>query len=251
MNLTIIIPVYFPSTESLSLFSERLRTAIFPALHPASKITLKALPKGATPSIQSRSDLAKNSQYVLAIAKEAEAQGSEGVYVTDMDMCGVEIAREHLSVPIIGGFTANTATALSICRRFSIITILDSVVDMQLEHIYSGALQDRFASIKVAKAPVSELLDDPEKTSERVYRQAYAAVTEDGAEALILGCTGFIGIADQVRQRLKRNHLDIPVLDPNRVAISFLQHLVLSGISQSKRTYRAPPLTESETVKNG
>ena len=198
------------------------------------------------PCIQSRTDLYHNSRYVLDIAKAAQETDIDGIFVTDMDMCGVDIAREHLTTAIIGGFSANAYTALALGRKFSIITILDNVVDMQMEHIYSHALTDRFASVRVAHAPVSELLDNSQATLDRVFQEAQTAIETDGAQALILGCTGFIGIADQVRKRLLAKNIDVPVLDPNRVAMSFLQHMVLNGLYQSKRTYM--PLASEPTL---
>lgn len=157
-----------------------------------------------------------------------------------MDMCGVAPSREFLNIPIVGGFRASAYTAMMLARRFSIITILDNVIDMQLDHIHGFGLVNRFASIRMANAPVSELLEDPEITADRVLKEAYLAVKEDGAEAIILGCTGFIDVAEKVQKKLLEYNIDIPVLDPNKTAMSYLQLLVNNNLSQSKQTYMTP-----------
>ena len=240
MKLMIVIPIHFADRRVEHMFSERLLATVAEVLPAGVQVDTVSLPMGATPSIECRSDLAQNAPLVVALAQSIEALGYDGIFVTDMDMCGVEAAREHLSIPIIGGFRSSAHAAMLLADRFSLITILDEVVGMQLDHVRTFGLSERFCSIRVAHCPVSDLLEDPGVTAGKVYAEARRAVTEDGAGALILGCTGFIGVAAHVEAMLRAEGMQVPVLDPNRAAISQLYMLVANGLRQSGQTYRRP-----------
>jgi Asp/Glu/hydantoin racemase len=70
-----------------------------------------------------------------------------------------------------------------------------------------------------------------------VYDKAMEAI-EKGAQSIILGCTGFIGIAEPVAELLKDKGYDIPVIDPNRTGITFIIMLVRNKLLQSRLTYK-------------
>lgn len=66
---------------------------------------------------------------------------------------------------------------------------------------------------------------------------AGAAVREDAAEVIILGCAGLAGYAEDVEQEL-----GVIVLDPSPVALKTAEMLVSLGLRHSKRgLYAAPP----------
>jgi Asp/Glu/hydantoin racemase len=152
-------------------------------------------------------------------------------------MCGVEAAREVVDIPVIGGFRASAFTAMMLSQKFSIITILESTLAMQLEHISCFGLSANFASIRAIDCPVSEL-EDVDKVAELVLGECVKAVEGDGAQSFILGCTGFIGIAARVREKLRQKYGGfIPVMDPNMTAMGYLVLLARNGLSQSRRCY--------------
>ncbi|MNG19676.1 Asp/Glu/Hydantoin racemase [compost metagenome] len=65
-----------------------------------------------------------------------------------------------------------------------------------------------------------------------------AAVREDGAQALLLGCTGFMGVAERLSRLLEQDlGCYVPVLDPNQCGFSFLLSLVRMGLRPSRLCY--------------
>ena len=50
----------------------------------------------------------------------------------------VEAAREVIDIPIIGGFPTSVFTALGLCQRFGILTILPSTLAMQQGMVWVG-----------------------------------------------------------------------------------------------------------------
>jgi hypothetical protein len=70
---------------------------------------------------------------------------------------------------------------------------------------------------------------------------AVKAVEQDGAEAIIFGCTGLLGCADAVRQGLLPRGIDVPVIDPIPTAVSVAAAIARVGLAPSKLTYPMPP----------
>jgi allantoin racemase len=69
-------------------------------------------------------------------------------------------------------------------------------------------------------------------------------VSEDGAEAVILGCTGMIGVARSLQEQMAALGKPVPVIDPTSAAIGYLQLLIRGGLAHSKTCYRTPPAKE-------
>lgn len=230
---TIRIKVIVPIADDS--FNERILASIQEVVAPDVEVDIENISEGTT-CIEGREAIAINTPGVLALAKKAQRDGFHGIFVTDMDFCGVEAVREVVDIPIIGGFRPNAFTAMAIASRFSIITIQQSVVAMQREHIRSFGIEPNFASIRLVKMSVDDL-KDVDKVREAVFVQALKAIDEDGAEAIILGCTGFIDVAAYVTGRLQESKRPAPVLDPNHLGVTFLTMLIRNGLSQSRMTY--------------
>jgi allantoin racemase len=64
---------------------------------------------------------------------------------------------------------------------------------------------------------------------------------EDGAQAIVLGCTGLGRVAQVVPQRLAAKGKPVPVVNPTISAVAFSELFIRSGISQSRLTYLGPP----------
>lgn len=72
---------------------------------------------------------------------------------------------------------------------------------------------------------VDEFQKDPALTRRRIIEQAFLAVEEDGAEAIILGCTIEFGFFEQVQREV-----GVPVIDP--VVAAFKMAEALAGMKR-------------------
>ncbi len=233
-KMKIIIPI------NDSAYNQELAEVARSVAPPDLEVDVTNITQGNS-SIESRWDRMVNAPYVVDLAIEAQQQGYHGVFVSDFDYCGVEEAREVISIPVIGGFRPSAFTAMSLAERFSIITVLTSVEDMQREHVRSFGIEPNFASIIPVNLPVHEL-SEKEKVIQRVYECSIKAIDEDGADAILLGCTGFMHIAAPVADKLAAKYqLSIPVIDPNMAAVSYLYMLMRTHQTQSRLTYQVPP----------
>jgi allantoin racemase len=229
-RIRIIVPA------NTTVFNDRIQDAVRSVIPPDFELDVKNICCG-TPSIENRCCIVENSPAVLQLARETEKEGYNGIFVTDFDFCGVEACREAVSIPVIGGFQPSAFTAMILSNRFAIITILESVVAMQLEHIHSSGIEDNFVGIYPVNCSVTQL-EDTVFIRAAVFEQSLKAIRSEGAESIILGCTGFIDIADTVSDMLtKEIGIYVPVIDPNKVAVSYLVALVRCCLYQSRLSY--------------
>lgn len=111
-------------------------------------------------------------------------------------------------------------------------------------HLNNGELWDRLATFKSVEIGVLDLQQDKEATLRRFTKAAEEAIESDGAEVIILGCSGAHGFYEQLRR-----DLGVPVIDPGIAAVKFAEFLVeiktRFGWKHSKiGAYETPPEEE-------
>jgi len=217
-------------------FNTRLLESIKPVIPPDVEVEVRNITQGHN-CIENRTDWLQNGYPVVELAKSLEQEGFHGIWLSDFDMCGVEAAREVIDIPIIGGFPTSAFSALALSGRFSIITVLQSTLAMQREHVLTYGLQDSFASIKAIDCPVDQL-DNLDIVIGKAFQAALEAIRNDGAQSLLLGCTGFVGVAAKVSELLEEAlQTYVPVIDPNQAGFSFLVSLVRMKVRPSRLCY--------------
>jgi allantoin racemase len=93
------------------------------------------------------------------------------------------------------------------------------------------------ASVRSLDLSVAETDADPKRTKKRVLQVAKAAAEEDGAEVVILGCSGMAGYAPELESKL-----GVRVLDPSAVALKVAEAMVDLGLRHSKvGLFASPP----------
>lgn len=149
---------------------------------------------------------------------------------------GREGLQELLEVPVVDITEAAASTAMFLGHKYSVVTTLDRAVPMIEDRLKLAGLFDRCASVRASGMAVLELETQPERAVETIVEQAAAAVTQDHAEVICLGCGGMAELEEKVRART-----GVPVVDGVAAAVTIAESLVRLGLKTSKvRTY-APP----------
>jgi allantoin racemase len=236
MKIRVIAPIIS------DVFNEEIlrETAQFKA--PDTEIDVVNLKKGPA-SIESHYDEVLAAYHVIDLVREAEAQGVDGVFVDCFGDPGVDAARELVRIPVVGGFQPAALTASLIAGRWSIVTVLKSVLPMIQDLSRKLGVDRNIASIRDIDTPVLEL-SDKKVLEQRLLKHSEAAVREDSAEAIVLGCTGMLGLAQNLEKQLAEIGLQVPVVDPTASAIGYLELLFRGGVTQSLLTYPRPPEKE-------
>ena len=180
------------------------------------------------------------SPFVVEEIKKAELKGYCGVLIDCFMNPGLKAAREVVDIPVIGVGEAAIITALMLGDSFTIIDVgpdkyVKKTPPMMIREM---GVASRFASIRGIGVPVLELSECRDLV-DSIVAEAIKAVNEDGADVIVLGCTGLAGIAREVEDKI-----NIPVVDPALSALKILEALVRMGVKHSRKTYINPPNKE-------
>ena len=234
MRLRIINPTFRQDRQ------ERIMAMYQAYASPGTELSLVFLEHGPE-SVESDYDVALAVHDILAQIRRAELESMDAVILDCMSDPGLFAGRELVSIPIIGPGQATMSLAATLADRFSVVTILER--DRPLIHnqwrLYD--LMGRGASVRAVNIPVLSLHDDEEDLIEAMIEQAVLAVAEDGAHAIVFGCTGMGGLAGPVQQGLEaEGFIGVPVIDPTGVALRLAESLVALRLRHSKRTFPPP-----------
>lgn len=218
----------------------RSEAAIAALRAPGLTVSLTQIAKGPG-SIESEYEAAMAVPDTIAQIIEAERAGVDAVVIDCMGDPGLRPARETVTIPVIGPAQTSMHIAAMLGHRFSVVTVLRRLRASFENAAAVHGLSGRMASCRHVDIPVLALETDMAATRAALVDEAELAVTLDGAEAIIFGCTGLLGCATAVREGLLARGIDVPVIDPIPTAVNFAAALVRSGLSHSALTYPVPP----------
>lgn len=233
MHIRVINPTITTSWEEESLAAYR------DAAGPGTEVTISTLEWG-TPSVEGYVAEALVTPGIIARAIEAEREGADAVIVDCMGDPGVQACREAVNIPVIGPAEASMHLASMLGHRFSVLTVVDTLIPFVETQALRYGVAGKLASVRSFNVPVLDLASSDEATFAAVMRVAEAAVREDHAHVLIPGCTGLAGFAPRIQAALAAAGLEVPVLDPPPVAVKLAETLVALGYRHSRRTYGRP-----------
>lgn len=231
MKLRIVVPII------LNVFNGEIIKEAEQFKSPDTEIEVVNLDRG-TASIESSYDEVLAGPDIVAKVIQAEKDGCNGVFVDCFGDPAVDAAREMVSIPVVGGFQPAALTASLISGQWSIVTVLKSVVPMIRDLCCKLGIEGNVVSVRDINTPVLEL-QDKSLMRNRLLAQIEKAI-EEGAETIVLGCTGMLGLAQDLQKEMAKRNKPIPVVDPTASAIGYLEQLYRSGISHSKLTYPIP-----------
>ena len=176
--------------------------------------------EGGSESIECFYDSALAAPYILKLAQQGEKDGFDAIVLDCFLDPALSECRELVRIPVMGACQSSCSLAARMAGRFSVIGILDNA-----------------ASIPVIHMPVVELHNSEEALVDKAAAAANQAVRQDGARAVIFGCTCMSTAVDGVKRKLQEHGIDIPVIEPFRAALYDALSCALMGVSQSKYAY--------------
>ncbi len=142
---------------------------------------------------------------VVALAREMEQNGLDGIMISCADDPGVAEVRAQASIPVVGAGECTASAATRFGEKIAVLGITQAVPES-----YRRILKDRLFT-DVVPDGVRNTLDLRTEAGMAATVAAAQALAADGADAVALACTGLatIGIAPVLEQET-----GIPVLDP-------------------------------------
>lgn len=150
-------------------------------------------------------------------------------------------AREISPIPVLGCTESAVHLASMLGNRFSFLCTVPVEMKMIPQHVAVYGLAQKLASMRCISLPVPDVKrrDNRDAQLDAMEEAAVKALQEDGAEVLILGCTGLSWMAPDLRQRLGKRGHPAPVIQPVWAAVAFAKMLVGLGMRHSPLAY--PP----------
>lgn len=232
MKIRVVVPI------ASDHFNREVATEFSAYGSSATEISVVSLEEGPQ-SIESECEEALVVPDFLRKCKEAEKFGCDAIICDCFGDPGVHAARELVNIPVIGAGESSMLLAAALGQRFSVVTVLPSVFNMIENLARRAGVGGKLASIRSVDIPVLEL-HDKERMVTALFEHMVQAIDQDRAHVLILGCTGMMGVAGQLRARLISKGLDVPVIDPVGAAVKHAETMVTLGVHQSRLTYHPP-----------
>ena len=127
---------------------------------------------------------------------------------------GVDGLRELLDIPVIGVGQASFALAMQLAPKFSILSIQKNSVPHAWQRLSKYGIERRVASVYGIEMPAVDLEKDKELALSYLIKYSEKAICEDGADGIVLGCTGMADLADLLQDRIK-----VPVVEPTSAGV--------------------------------
>lgn len=170
--------------------------------------------------------------------------GTKGRYDAYVIACygdpALSACREVADVPVVGIAEASFHMASLVAFKWSIVSVLPRVKPLLEELVHRNGMELRCASIRCTPLTVLEIEEDIDRAKRMMVDEARAAIEEDGAEAILLGCAG-LGPIDKAMQA----ELNVPVFDGTACAVMLAENLHRYGVTTAKvAAYLAPEKKE-------
>jgi allantoin racemase len=165
------------------------------------------------------------------------AENYDAIVVACFDDTGVDALRCTVDVPVIGIGEAAYHAAAMICTKFSVVTTLSRSVAVLEANLLRYGLDRKCGRVRASDIPVLKLEEGDETTIDRIRCEIEAAITEDGAEAIVLGCAGMTDLMSRLS-----DEFHLPVIDGVTCGVTMAEALVSSGLRTSKKRTYAPAL---------
>ncbi len=200
-----------------------------------ARISCSAIARGPV-SIEGYADEVMAGPEILRACLALAASGVDAIVIDCFGDPGIAAARELLSIPVIGPGQSSLHRAATLADRFGVVSVLDSVLPIIRDMGLRAGLSERLCSVRAVDIAVLALGGDD--FTHALRQQALAAIREDGAEAVILGCTGMFGASRDLSTYLTDQiGRYVPVVDPIESAVLDAVACARLGLSHSKMSY--------------
>lgn len=165
----------------------------------------------------------------------------DGVVIGCFDDTGVEAARCLADAPVIGICQAACHYASVLADSFSIVTTLSRSVPALEKRLLIYGYERQCRSVRASDIPVLALEnDDSEEQLKNLKTECIAALENDGAEAIILGCAGMVNLQQQLQ-----DEFGVPVIEGVTAAITLMEGMAKLPLQTSRRNGFAKPVPKT------
>jgi allantoin racemase len=173
---------------------------------------------------------------LLRIA-QGEAEGVDAHVIACFDDTGLDAARALAAAPVVGIGEAAFHVASLLAHRFGVVTTLARSVPVIEQNLVRYGLDRRCTRVRAADVAVLAIAEEASNARARIAGEIEQALSQDGAEAIVLGCAGMADLAASLSAEFS-----VPVVDGVACAVVLAEGLASLSLRTSKRGAFAAPL---------
>ncbi len=196
-------------------------------------------PSNGPMSIESAFDETIASAALLDVIKEGEDKNVDAHIIACFGDPALDAAREIATVPVIGIAEAAFKFASIIAHKFAIVTTMRRTLPMSYHLLERYGYQNHCCSVRASDVPVLDLENISDETYQVLKADCLAAINEDGAEAIVLGCAGMSNLVSRLN-----SELPVPIIDGVAAAVKLAESLSQLNLTTSKVGQYDSPLSK-------
>lgn len=226
-------------------FDQALGEELERVKRPGTEVEVRSLAEGPT-RLAYHAYEAEVVPPMLRMIAGAEREGFDAVAIGCFYDTGLRPAREVAQrIAVAAPCESSLHVAGTLGNTFSILGVTRKTIPEMHDNVVRYGFRDRLASFRVLGMGLDEFHVDPALTARRLTEDARAAVDQDRAEVLVLGCTIQYGF-----HTVLQAEVGVPVIDPAVATLKYaelLGELAAFGWTTSKvGGYGSPPPEELE-----
>jgi len=192
--------------------------------------------EGGPLSIEGPLDGARAVPWMLQRIEQTEATGVDAHVIACFDDTGLDAARCLARAPVVGIGEAAAHCATMLADRFAIVTSVPEALPVLRGNLARYGLSARCAGLRAAGVPVLDIDAGTPEAISAIRRETRAAIEEDGADAILLGCAGMATLAAALS-----DEFGCPVIEGISAGLALAAALAGAGLRTSKRGGYAAP----------
>ena len=161
----------------------------------------------------------------VEMAQRAEVAGCAAIFINTYADYGIAAMRAAVSIPVVGAGEAAVTVAAQGGRKFSIVTVwppsMQFIYDERRRAVAAGAAclrvrhlsaEDELLRLGTEQGVQERMARREDAIVRQIVRECERAIDDDGAQAIVLGCTCMAAVGPQVSAAV-----DVPVIEGSRV----------------------------------
>lgn len=191
--------IHVVNPNASATMTDRIAAAARAAAPAGVAVTTTGAAEGPA-SIEGPLDGALAAPWMLSRIKAAGA--ADAHVIACFDDTGLEAARQLTRVPVVGIGQAAMHAATLLADRFAIVTSVRAALPVLRGNLARYGLTGRCAGLRAAGHSVLHIDAGRADAVAAIKREARAALSQDGADAIVLGCAGMATLADALSDEL-------------------------------------------------
>lgn len=197
-------------------------------------VTVETRSGGFNGAIESMYDEYLYIPDMLETVRAVEQEGFDAAIIGCFGDPALDGARELVRMPVVGLAESSFHVVSTLADTYGVITATPDLTRHMRRLAEKYNLEKHLVGVGDINCAIMDIRRDPEGQYPNLLAVG-SRMVEAGADSLVLGC----GSMSFFAERLQKD-LDVPCINPLRVALRMCELLVGSGLTHSKRSHPYP-----------